>query len=208
MGTKKATSDQFRACRQLVHDDAFQAQITLHMVEPLLGNKIDELRLEYLRAAGLFFRRALSRDLALVLCRLLDKPNDRGSTGVTASISSLLGMARSEGVLAEVKFHNLTTALDKIKKEGANREYDLVHALRDLRNIQIAHSLIPYQDLTEQIWALHLLEFAEALFGFVADLEMLLTEATGVALSDLRRSASSFERNANEFWGALRSMKK
>ena len=208
MEMKKVTSEQFRACRQLVHDDAFQAQITLHMVKPLLGkNELDDLKLEYLRATGIFFRRVLSRHLSLVLYRLLDKPNERGLSGVTASISSLLEMARSDHVLSEAQFQNLTLAIEKIKTDGANGEYDLVRALRDLRNVQIAHSLIPHQDPTEQVWAHHLLEFAEAIFGFVAHLETLLAEATGTALSDLRQSAGSFEVSANQFWNALRSMK-
>ena len=33
----KATSENFRACRELVHDDAFEAWIALHMVPPLPG---------------------------------------------------------------------------------------------------------------------------------------------------------------------------
>jgi hypothetical protein len=49
-----------------------------------------------------------------------------------------------------------------------------VQALRDLRNIQIAHSLIPWTDPTVQVWAHDLADFAEALFNFVVDLEARL----------------------------------
>jgi len=111
---KKATSEKFRACRERVHDDAFEAQIALYMVAPLLKNALNELKLDYLRDSGLFLRRALVRYLALGLCRLLDKPNDSGKTGMTASISSLLVMA--EGVLGEDQIQKLTWIWRKSKR--------------------------------------------------------------------------------------------
>jgi hypothetical protein len=140
---KKPTSETFKACRERVHDDAFEAQIALHMVTPLLGNTMSELKLDYLRQSGIFLRRALTRYLALALYRLLDKPNDSGKTGITASISSLLEMAKSEGVLTEHQVETFTSDLEKVKLDGAEGEYDLLQALRDLRNIHVAHSLIP-----------------------------------------------------------------
>jgi hypothetical protein len=65
-------SEQFHACRVLVHDDAFEAQIALHMAAPLLKNVMRELSLKYLYEGGVFLRRSLTRYFALVLCRLLD----------------------------------------------------------------------------------------------------------------------------------------
>lgn len=47
----KPTSETFSACRNLVHDDAFEAQIALHMVTPLLKNALNELKLDYLRTS-------------------------------------------------------------------------------------------------------------------------------------------------------------
>jgi hypothetical protein len=203
---KTATSTDFRTCRERVHDDALEAQIALHMVSPLLGNTLNELKLE-LHESGKFLRRALVRYLALVLCRLLDKPNDNGKTGITVSISSLLKMARSEPVLSEGQIEKFTSDLEKIKTDGAQGEYNLVQALRDLRNIHVAHSLIPWQDPTDQLWAHHLLEFAEAIFDLVVNLETALAEATGVTLKDLRENAEAFESSSGQFWRALTSMK-
>ena len=51
---KKATSEKLRTCRELVHDDAFEAQIALHMATPLLKNALKELKLDYLYNSGLF----------------------------------------------------------------------------------------------------------------------------------------------------------
>jgi argininosuccinate lyase len=142
-----------------------------------------------------------------VICRLLDKPNDSGKTGVTASISSLLVMAKSEGVLSEAQIQKLISDIEKIKADAAQGEYNLVQALRDLRNIQVAHSLIPWNDPTDQLWAHDLLEFAEAVFDFVVNLETALAEATGVTLKNLRQNTEAFESSAGQFWRALTSMK-
>lgn len=203
----KPTSENFRTCRSRVHDDAFEAQLTLHMVTPLLGNTLRELKLEYLYKSGVFLRRALVRYLALALYRLLDKPNEKGRTGITVSIASLLEMAKSESILANTEITRLTAEIEKIKTDGANREYDIMQAIRDLRNIQVAHSLIAKNDPTEQLWAHHLLEFAEAVFNYVADLDATLAAATGVTLTDLRTNADNFENDANHFWRALTAMK-
>jgi hypothetical protein len=115
---KKVTSERFAKCRELVHDDAFEAQIALHFVEPLLGNALNELKLAYLYNCGLLLRRALVRYLALVLCRLLDKPNEKGQTGITASISSLLEMAKSESVLTESQVQKFSADFEKIKTDA------------------------------------------------------------------------------------------
>ena len=95
---------------------------------------------------------------------LLDKPNEKGKTGVTASIESLLEMARSEDILSDQQIKAFTAELEKIKAGGPSGEYDLVQAIRDLRNIQVAHSLIPHADPTDQLWAHDLVDFAEAVF--------------------------------------------
>jgi hypothetical protein len=116
-------------------------------------------------------------------------------------------MAKSENVLNEGQIEKLTTDFEKVKTDGADGEYNLVQALRDLRNIQVAHSLIPWNDPTEQLWAHHLVDFAEAVFDFVVKLEAELAEATGVTLKDLRENADAFEASAGQFWRALTSLK-
>lgn len=205
---KKTTSENFDSCRERVHDDAFEARLALHMTLPLLKNTLKELKPDYLYNSGVFLRRALTRYLALVLCRLLDRPNDRGRTGITASISSLLAMTKAEDVLAEDRVQKFTADFEKIKADAARGEYNLVQALRDLRNIQVAHSLIPWEDPTDQLWAHDLIEFAEAVFNFVVDLEAALSEATSETLKDLRKNSEAFEASAAQFWQVLTSIAK
>ena len=116
-------------------------------------------------------------------------------------------MAESECVLSKPLIQQFTSDLEKIKAEAADGEYDLVEALCELRNIQIAHSLIPWEDPTEDVWAHHLVDFANAIFDFVARLETALEKATGISLSDLHEGAAAFESSAGQFWRALTSMK-
>jgi hypothetical protein len=177
------------------------------MVLPLLKNALRELKVDYLHDSGIFLRRALTRYLALALFRLIDKPNESGKTGVTASISSLLEMAESEGVLDLDQIRKFTSDFEKIKTDAGEGEYDLVQALRDLRTIQVAHSIIPRKDPTDQVWAHHMVDFGEAIFDFVVRLETALSEATGVILNDLRKNAEAFEATAGQFWRTLTSMK-
>src|SRR5579872_3315823 len=110
------TSERFSHCRKRVYDDAFEAQIALLIAAPLLNNDLDALTKDYVRSSCIFLRRALVRYIALALFRLLDKPNDSGRTGVTASISSLLEMAKAESVLTDGQYWNLVWELEAIQK--------------------------------------------------------------------------------------------
>jgi hypothetical protein len=100
-------------CRKLVDDDAFEAQIAAHIATPLISGELSKLKRDRYWV-GVFLRRALVRYLAIVLSRLLEKPGE-GSTGVTASISSLLDMAKSEGVLDKRQIRHFTSEFKKIK---------------------------------------------------------------------------------------------
>lgn len=201
----KTTSDRFRICRRLVRDDAFEAQIAVHMAMPLLNAPgLDKLRDHY--ASGVFLRRALTRYIALVLCRLLERP-EKGQTGETASIASLLDMANSERILEQDRVQKFISDFDKVKAQAADKEYDMVRALRDLRTIQLAHRLIPWKEPENDIWARHLIAFTGAIFNFVMKLDTALAEATGVTLEDLPKNAEEFEDTAGRFWQALTSSK-
>jgi hypothetical protein len=195
-------SDKLKECRLRVHDDAFEARLAQHMVEPVLG-KMTQIKVDYIYESSLFLRRSIVRYLVLALYRLLDKPNEQGKTGVTASIESLLDMARSEDVLSGEQIDKHSADFEKIKAEGAWGEYDLVQAIRDLRNIQVAHSLIPHEDPTNDLWNHHLSDFADRIFSFIIELEGDLTEATGIALNSLRTNADRFRDNADALWQLL-----
>ena len=198
----KSPSERFSLCRERVHDDAFEAQLALLMVAPLLNNDLDALTVDYVHKSGIFLRRALTRYVTLALFRLLDKPNDSGRTGITVSIYSLLEMAKAESVLSDAQYRNLVTEIEIIKTSGAEGEYDLVQSIRDLRNIQVAHSLIPWVP-TDNIYAHHLFEFTEKIFDYVVSLETMLATATGITLNDLRGSAQTFGSSAGQFWHAV-----
>jgi hypothetical protein len=204
----RTTSEKFDRLRALVHDDAFEARIALSMCSPLLESALREMRVEHLHASALFMRRALVRYLALALCRLLEAPNETGRTGITASIPSLLATAKDEGVLSEREVDSYRADFERMKKAAADGEYDLVRALRDLRNIQVAHTLIPWKDPTDDLWAHHLAGFATELFGLVVRLERDFTETTGITLPDLASSAGTFEANASRFWQVVASLEK
>jgi hypothetical protein len=201
----KPTSDRFRICRRLVRDDAHEAQIAMHMAMPLLQARgVDELGKHY--APGAFLRRALARYIALILCRLLERP-DQGYTGETASIASLIDMAKSERILQQDQVQSFTSDFDRVKAEAADKEYDMVRALRDLRTIQLAHRLIPWKEPENDIWAHHLIAFTGAIFDLVMKLDTALAEATGVTLEDLPKSAEEFEKTTDRFWKALTASK-
>jgi hypothetical protein len=201
----KTTSDRFRICRRLVRDDAYEAQIAVHMAMPLLQARgVDELGEYY--APGVFLRRALARYIALILCRLLERP-DQGYTGETASIASLIDMANSERILQQDQVQTFISDFDRVKAEAADKEYDMVRALRDLRTIQLAHRLIPWKEPENDIWAHHLIAFTGAIFDLVTTLDTALAEATGVTLEDLPKSAEEFEETTGRFWQALAASK-
>lgn len=177
------------------------------MVTPLLQNVLKEVKTKYLEVSGVFLRRAMTCYLALISCRLLEKPNPDGRTGITASIASLLDMAGTEGLLTPDDTKKLRSEFEKIKADAADGEYDLVKSLNDLRTIQVAHSLIPWKEPTDQVWAHHLIDFVDAIFAFVVSLEASLAKATGTALENLEKNAETFRNNADQFWRAQTTLK-
>jgi hypothetical protein len=190
----KTPSEGFNICRKLVHEDAFEAQLAAEMATPLLsGGLINH------HSVGLFLRPALTRYLGLVLSRLLDKP-DQGRTGVTVSIASLLEMARDEKVLSDTQVQRFASDFEKIKGDAAQGDYNLVSALRELRNIHLAHKLIPWKEPTSDVLGHHLIGFAEAIFNFVMRLDQALAEATSISLPDSRRAADDFQVALNRFY--------
>ena len=94
-------SEQFKTCRKLVHNDAFEAQLAAKMAAPLIRGELNKMQDHY--SVGLFLRRAITRYLGLVVSRLLEKPGG-GGTGITASIASLLEMHKTRQSSAVIKF--------------------------------------------------------------------------------------------------------
>jgi hypothetical protein len=112
-------------------------------------------------------------------------------------------MAESERVLDNDQIKRFTSDFDKIIAEAAQGEYDIVKKLRELRNIQLAHSLIRWRDPEGDVWGHHLIELAEAIFNLVMSVDTAIAEATGITPADSRKSAHEFETSASRFWQAL-----
>jgi hypothetical protein len=199
---RKSTSPHFQECRKLVHEDAFEANLAAKMAEPLISGMLSKMRDHH--AAGIFLRRVLTRYLSLVLSRLLDEPQN-GRTGVTASIPSLLDMTRDEAVLDNTQLQHFVSDFQKIKADAAQQEYRLPKALRDLRNIHLAHKLIPWNNPTNDVFGHHLIDFAEAIFDFVMRLDKALAEATSITIADFRKGSDDFQHNVDRFYETLRT---
>ena len=197
----KTPSKQFNTCRKLVFDDALKARLAAEMATPLLGGELTKIKGHY--PVGIFLRRSLTRYLSLVLSRLLDKLEE-GRTGITASIASLLEMAHNERILSGIKIQRFVSDFDKIKTHAAQGQYDLVSALRGLRNIHLAHKLIPWENPSNDVLGHDLIEFAEAIFKFVTRLNQAIATTTSNSLSDARKAANDFQRNVDTFFEALR----
>ncbi|SHH25769.1 hypothetical protein [Bradyrhizobium erythrophlei] len=113
-----------------------------------------------------------------------------------------------DGALLDAKaIDGLYAEFAGVKMNAAYGEYDLVKSLFGLRNMQIAHSLIPWKEPTDELWGHHLLDFVEAIFGFVVKIEVALTAATGTSLGDLKTSAEAFRDSAGQFWRAQTTLK-
>jgi AbiU2 len=198
----KSTSPRFQECRKLVHEDAFEAKLAAETAIPLISGLLSEMG-EH-RAVGIFLRRVLMRYLSLVLSRLLDESRN-GRTGITASIPSLLEMTREETILSQTQLQHFDSALEKIKANAGQQGSDLPKALRDLRNIHLAHKLIPWNNTINDVSGQHLTEFAEDIFDFVVRLDKALAEATSITLADSRRGSADFQRNVDRFYQTLRN---
>lgn len=195
----KTPSEKFNTCRKLVHNDAFEARLATEMAAPLISGELDKMTGHY--AVGQFLRRVLTRYLSLVVSRLLEKPG-QGGTGVTASIASLLEMAQDEAILSSTEIQRFLSEFDTLKTQATKGEYDLVRSLRELRNIYLAHTLMPWTDPTD-VWGHHLVEFTEAIFDFAMTLDQALADATSISLS--RKAAEDFQSNVDRFYEALRT---
>lgn len=196
----KTPSEQFNTCRKLVCDDAFEARLAAEMATPLLSGGLAKMNDHY--SVGVFLRRSLTRYLGLIVSRLLEKPG-QGPTGTTASIPSLLEMAQNEEILNKNQVQRFFSDFETIKAQATNGEYDLVRALRDLRNIYLAHTLLPHNEPADEVLAHHLIPFAEAIFDFAMRLDQALAQATSISLPDLQKAADDFQPNVSRFYQAL-----
>jgi hypothetical protein len=138
---------------------------------------------------------------------LLEPPNDSGKSGITASIAGLLKMVADESLLGADALEILNRDFAQLKSSAANSEYNLIQSLRDFRNVQLAHSLIPWREPTNQVWAHDLIDFVDAIFHFAIQLETALADATGISLAELSTNAKAFEASAGQFWRAQTTLK-
>lgn len=202
MGMITTPSEQFKTCRKLVHNDAFEAQLAAKMAAPLIRGELNKMQDHY--SVGLFLRRAMTRYLGLVVSRLLEKPGG-GGTGITASIASLLEMAQNEAILSSDQIQRFLSDFETIKIQATNGEYDFVRAIRELRNIYLAHTLIPHNEPADDVLGHRLIPFAEAIFDFAKTLDQAIADATSISLPDTGKAAEDIQSDVDRFYEALRT---
>jgi hypothetical protein len=112
-------------------------------------------------------------------------------------------MAEREAILSSTPLREFFAQFEAIKTKARNGECDLVGALRGLRNIYLAHALIPH-DEPDDVFAQQLVPFANALFDFVVMLDQALAQATSISLpEDPHKAAADFQSNVNRFYDAM-----
>jgi hypothetical protein len=114
-------------------------------------------------------------------------------------------MTREETILSQTQLQHFDSAFEKIKANAGQQGSDLPKELRDLRNIHLAHKLIPWNNTINDVSGQHLTEFAEDIFDFVVRLDKALAEATSITLADSRRGSADFQRNVDRFYQTLRN---
>lgn len=179
--------------RKRVKDDAFELILAVKIVEPLLSRQIES-------GVPTFLRRILTRYAILGVTRLL-APAETGKTGTTASLRSLIALARRDEAISAEFAARTVAKIDQLAKEFERDGFslkDLVH----LRHTQIAHTLIPHQ-VSKEVWMHTIIEVANALFGLVKEVEETLVAAGCEPLTDISAAPAEWEAKSIEFWTRL-----
>ena len=123
--------------RQHVIEDVTDLMSLVGLLEPVIT--LPRLKqADDIAHSGRLLRKILSRDVILILCRLHESADQKGSTGITASIDSLLDFASADiGVqrTAELKERRMRIIAD-LEAQGTKFK-----DVRTFRTAAIAHSL-------------------------------------------------------------------
>jgi hypothetical protein len=148
--------------------------------------------------ASRLLRKILSRDVILILCRLHEPANQRGTTGISASIDSLLDYAAPD--ISADKAEDLKRKRQKIILD-LEAQGTTFKALRAFRNAEIAHSL--HRDSRETdnfLYYRSIAQFATDTYELVLEIEQELALIGLTPASDLRDLAEAWQRRGSVFW--------
>jgi hypothetical protein len=183
--------------RQHVIEDVADLMSLVGLLEPVIT--LPRLKqADDIAHSGRLLRKILSRDVILILCRLHESADQKGSTGITASIDSLLDFASADiGVqrTAELKERRMRIIAD-LEAQGTKFK-----DVRTFRTAAIAHSLHRQSRESDTSLYYHsIAQFATATYNLVLEIEQELAVIGLTPFSDLRDSVEAWSRRGSTFW--------
>ncbi len=184
--------------RQHVIEDAADLMSLLGLLDPIITlPRLKEA--DDIAHASRLLRKLLTRDLILIVCRLHEPADQRGQTGITASIDSLLDFAA--GDIGVQKAEELKAKRKKIiaDLEAKGTQFG---DLRIFRNAEIAHSLHRIsRNSDNSLYYSSIAGFARETYDLILEIEQELVLYCGLtAFSDLRDLAEAWQRRGGVFW--------
>jgi hypothetical protein len=185
--------------RQHVIDDIADLTSLIGLLDPIVTlPRLKEA--DDVAHAGRLLRKILSRDVILILCRLHEAADQRGTTGITASIDSLLDYAApdiGEERTADLKKRRRQIVAD-LEAQGTK-----FADLRAFRTTEIAHSLHRRSRETDNsLYYYSIAEFARNTYDLILEIEQELALIGLTPFSDLRDLTEAWQRRGNAFWSS------
>jgi AbiU2 len=183
--------------RQHVIDDAADLISLVGLLDPIvIAPRLKEA--DDIAHASRLLRKILSRDLVLILCRLHEAAEQKGPTGITASIDSLLNFAASDigaDRAAELKEKRRQLIAD-LEAQGTKFK-----DVRAFRNAEIAHSLHRASRSSDNsLYYFNIAQFATQTYSLILEIERELAVAGYTPFSDSRDMVEAWPRRGSAFW--------
>lgn len=188
----------FSEYRERVSEDAIELAAVIEIAEPLTQNTMESLKPGDHWEVAIILRRVLPRSSILTALRLIEN-TPPGRSGTTAGILALANSAVSEKALTEKQRDEIITALDRLltamEADGLRLE-----DLRLFRNAYLAHTLIPHNKLSNDIWAHLVFKHFRYIVSLVANIEKML-DANGVKpKSTFMHEIANWGEKSASFW--------
>ena len=182
--------------RQHVLEDAADLISLVGLLDPVvIASRLKDA--DDIAHASRLLRKLLSRDLILILCRLHEIA-ERGPTGITASIDSLLNFAS-----ADIGAIGVSELKEKRKQVIADLEAQgtKFKDLRAFRTAEIAHSLHRVSRETDNsLYYSSIAQFATQTYNLILEIEQELALVGFTPFSDLRDMLEAWPRRGIVFW--------
>jgi hypothetical protein len=142
--------------------------------------------------ASQFLRTALFRNVALIACRMHEKPCWEGDTGSTASIPALLELAQLEGRLSPEQLEGFHSSVRDLKEKLAN-EGVRYKELKNFRHAELAHSI--HRGQPDRLFFRPVWDFAHDTFELAIEIEKALGDATKLDVE-----FDAWRERGRDFW--------